>query len=77
MFSLVLGGMTGFVIRDELNMPTYMRIKTATLEHRMLARQKLSVDVLSLLDPNEAEHRIKSQREKIESAYEDSLRSDK
>lgn len=59
--SLILGASTGFVMRDELNMPTYMRIKTATLEHRMLARQKLNVEILNLLDPNEEEHRAKSQ----------------
>jgi hypothetical protein len=36
--SLALGIITGFAMRDELNMPTYMRIKMATIEHRVLAR---------------------------------------
>jgi hypothetical protein len=37
-FALFLGAATGFVIRDELTMPTYMRLKMATIEHRILAR---------------------------------------
>ena len=44
-FSLLLGGATGFILRDELNMPTYMRIKTATIEHRMLSRTKLDIQI--------------------------------
>ena len=45
-FGLLLGGATGFILRDELNMPTYMRIKTATIEHRMLSRTKLDLQIL-------------------------------
>ena len=51
--SLSLGAATGFCLRDELNMPTYMRIKMSTIEHRMITRQKLSRGMLSLIDPNE------------------------
>jgi hypothetical protein len=49
----MLGAFTGFLVRDELNMPTYMRIKMATIEHRMLARQTINRELLTLLDPNE------------------------
>ena len=41
-----LGLVTGFVLRDELNMPTYMRIKMALVEHSILTRKKLNADVL-------------------------------
>jgi hypothetical protein len=54
--SLMLGAATGLIIRDELNMPTYMRIKMATIEHRVLARQKIDREILTLLDPNESEY---------------------
>lgn len=47
-----LGLATGFVIRDELNMPTYMRIKMALVEHSIVTRKKLNGDVLQVLDPN-------------------------
>lgn len=47
-----LGLVTGFVLRDELNMPTYMRIKMALVEHSILTRRKLSPDVLQMLDEN-------------------------
>ena len=48
-----LGLATGFVLRDELNMPTYMRIKMALVEHSILTRKKLNADVLQVLDPNQ------------------------
>ena len=41
-----LGTATGFVLRDELNMPTYMRIKMALVEHSILTRKKLDFDTL-------------------------------
>ena len=48
-----LGAATGFVLRDELTMPTYMRIKMALVEHSILTRKKLNPDTLSVLDPNQ------------------------
>ena len=56
--SMLIGMATGFVVRDELNMPTYMRIKIATVEHRVLARSKLNKEVLTLLDPNEGRYQL-------------------
>ena len=53
-----LGLFTGFVLRDELNMPTYMRIKMALVEHSILTRKKLNSDVLSILDPNQGKVRL-------------------
>ena len=55
-FSFGLGATTGFMLRDELTMPTYMRLKMATIEHRMLARQRLNRDLLTMLDPNEGKY---------------------
>ena len=48
-----LGLVTGFVLRDELNMPTYMRIKMAMVEHAILTRRKVNPDVLSVLDSHQ------------------------
>ena len=53
-----LGMTTGFILRDELNMPTYMRIKMALVEHRILTRKKLNTDVLTILDPNQDKVRL-------------------
>ena len=47
-----LGMASGFLIRDELNMLTYMRIKMALVEHSILTRKKVNSDVLTILDPN-------------------------
>ena len=47
-----IGLATGFVLRDELNMPTYMRIKMALVENSIITRRKVDVDVLQILDPN-------------------------
>jgi len=59
-----LGMATGFALRDELNMPTYMRIKMALVEHSILTRKKLSSDVLQVLDPNQGKVRLLRQQEK-------------
>ena len=48
-----LGLATGFVLRDELTMPTYMRIKMSLVEHSILTRRKLSSDTMRVLDPNQ------------------------
>jgi hypothetical protein len=69
-FSLLVGAATGFVLRDELTMPTYMRIKTATVEHRMLSRTKLDLQILKALDPNEGLHKLSEHREKVLKEYE-------
>ena len=60
---LGLGIATGFVLRDEINMPTYMRIKMALVEHSILTRKKLNSDVLALLDPNHGKLRLMRQQE--------------
>lgn len=62
MFSL--GMATGLILRDELNMPTYMRIKMALVEHSILTRRKVSSDVLQILDPNQGKVRLLRQQEK-------------
>jgi hypothetical protein len=48
--SLILGAVTGFVIRDELSMPTYMRIKMSTVEYHIMTRKRLSPDLLTIID---------------------------
>ena len=48
-----LGMATGLALRDELNMPTYMRIKMALVEHSILTRRKIDPEVLQGLDPNQ------------------------
>ena len=60
-----LGMATGFVFRDELNMPTYMRIKVALVEHSILTRKKINSDVLAMLDPNQGKLRMMRQQQKI------------
>ena len=57
MVSLTLGGLTGFFIRDEMYMPTYLKIKMATMQHRKIVRQSLSSDLLSLIDEHHGEER--------------------
>lgn len=59
-----LGLATGFAIRDELNMPTYMRLKMALVEHSIVTRRKLNPDVLQILDPNQGKVRLLRQQEK-------------
>jgi hypothetical protein len=51
-FSFGLGVSTAFVLRDELTMPTYMRIKMALVEHSILTRRQLSTDLLTIIDQN-------------------------
>ena len=57
-----LGMVTGFVLRDEINMPTYMRIKVALVEHSILTRKKINSDVLTMLDPNQGKLRLERQQ---------------
>jgi len=47
---LLLGAATGFVVRDELSMPTYMRIKMSTVEYHIMSRKRLSPDLLNIID---------------------------
>ena len=65
-----LGMLTGFVIRDELNMPTYMRIKVALVEHSILTRKKINSDTLAMLDPNQGKSRILRQQQKVMEEHE-------
>lgn len=51
-FSFGIGVSTAFVLRDELTMPTYMRIKMALVEHSILTRRQLSTDLLTIVDQN-------------------------
>ena len=48
--SFMLGGLTGFIFRNELNFPTNMRIKRAVLEHHLLSRKKVDTDLLEIID---------------------------
>ena len=54
LISLILGGITGFYYRDELFLPTNMRLKVALLEYTMLTRQRLNMDLVDILDPGNA-----------------------
>ena len=38
---LGLGFTTGFLLRDELTMPTYLRIKMSTVEYFIQSRQQM------------------------------------
>lgn len=67
--SLLLGGVTGFYYRDELFLPTNMRIKVAVLEYHLLSRQKLDTDLIDIVDPNSAKLLSTKSKEIIE-AYE-------
>ena len=72
MFSLGLA--TGFVFRDELNMPTYMRIKMALVEHSILTRKKLNSDVLAVIDPNQGKVRLMRQHQETLEEHERMLK---
>ncbi len=50
----VLGSITAFYYRDEVFFPTNMRIKVAMLEYHMLTRQKLDMDIIDIIDGNNA-----------------------
>ena len=52
--SFLLGGVTGLFYRDELYFPTNMRIKVAVLEYNLLTRQKINIDLLEIIDPNQS-----------------------
>ena len=53
--SLVLGASTGFYYRDELFLPTNMRLKVAVLEYHMLTRHKINMDLIEVLDSTSAQ----------------------
>ena len=57
----MLGCATSFVFRDEMQMPTYMRIKMSTVEHHILSRRKLNPDLLSIIDPDEGSKERKNE----------------
>ena len=71
MFSL--GAATGFVLRDEMTMPTYMRIKMALVENNILTRRKLNADVVQMLDPNLGKLRYQRQHEKTLREHEEQI----
>lgn len=64
-----VGLVTGFVMRDELNMPTYMRIKMALVEHSILTRRKLNPDVLQILDSNQGRLMLQKRNEQTMQAH--------
>ena len=68
-----LGMATGFVLRDELTMPTYIRIKMALVEHAILTRRKLNTDVLGVLDPNQGKVRLIKQQERALKEHSEKL----
>lgn len=65
-----IGLATGFVIRDELNMPTYMRIKMALVENSIITRRKVDVDVLTVLDPNQGRLMLQRRTQKTLDEHE-------
>jgi hypothetical protein len=64
--SLILGAVSGFYYRDELFMPTNMRIKVALLEYHMLTRQKLDMDLVDIIDPGNQKLLSQRSRQVIE-----------
>ena len=50
-FSFLLGGTSAFYLRDELNFPTYMRVKEALLTCNARQMQEPDVRVLRVIDP--------------------------
>jgi hypothetical protein len=52
--------MTAFMVRDEMNMPVYLKIKMALIEHRLITRRPLSADLLSMIDQKHGEDRLKN-----------------
>ena len=69
-YFFLLGGVTGFFVRDEMNMPTYLRIKMATVEHSILTRKKLDADLIAMLDPNFYKNRMQTRASQAMAAYE-------
>lgn len=61
--SFVLGSVTGLFFRDEVNFPTYMRIKVAILEYNLLTRQRLNTDLLDIVDPSSSRDLAKKSKE--------------
>lgn len=72
-FSILLGCATSFIVRDEMQMPTYMRIKMSTVEHHILSRRKLNPDLLSIIDPNEGKLELQLQGERVFKEHHDEM----
>ena len=53
------------MIRDEMNMPVYLKIKMALIEHRLITRRPLSADLLSMIDHKHGADRMQSQANRI------------
>lgn len=49
--SITLGTITGFAYRDELFLPTHMRLKMSLIEYHLLTRQKMNMDILDVIEP--------------------------
>jgi len=50
--AMTLGVTTGFVLRDEFTMPTYIRIKIAMMEYYFLTRQQVDPRIIDVIDPD-------------------------
>ena len=50
-FSFGLGASTAFFFRDELNYPTFLRIKRAYLVNKQYLMEQPAYDVLQIIDP--------------------------
>ncbi len=65
-FSMILGAVTGLYYRDELFLPTNMRLKVAVLEYNLLTRQRVNMDLMDIMDPQNARELSMKSREVIE-----------
>ena len=64
--SFTLGFTTAFILRDQANLPNFMRIKLALLEYYMHTNQRGNIDVLDGLDPDLTKKLFILQRQKLE-----------
>ena len=49
--AFTLGAVTGLTLRDQFEMPTYMRIKFALLQFYISTGQQPNFDVMDAIDP--------------------------
>ena len=68
--SFTLGAVTGLWFRDELNMPIYLKIKVALIEHRILSRQKLTSDLLSVVDAEHGKEKLVDEANRVRDEHE-------
>ena len=55
---LSIGALTGFILRDEYNMPTNQRILVALQEKAKVTREKIDIDLVEIIDPSLAQQNI-------------------